>query len=82
MTSNHPEKLDPALIRPGRIDLIVKFDYCNTDEISEIYTGITGDELPLRILNAIPTNKYSPARITQAIFESFENPELGLSKLV
>ena len=82
MTSNHPEKLDPALIRPGRIDLIVKFDYCNTDEISEIYTGITGDELPLRILNAIPTNKYSPARITQAIFESFENPEMGLSKLI
>lgn len=23
MTSNHPEKLDPALIRPGRIDKII-----------------------------------------------------------
>ena len=21
MTSNHPEKLDPALIRPGRVDI-------------------------------------------------------------
>lgn len=25
MTSNHPEKLDPALIRPGRIDRIIEF---------------------------------------------------------
>jgi ATP-dependent 26S proteasome regulatory subunit len=23
MTTNHPEKLDPALIRPGRIDKIL-----------------------------------------------------------
>lgn len=27
MTTNHPEKLDPALIRPGRIDLTLKLDY-------------------------------------------------------
>ena len=27
MTSNHPEKLDPALIRPGRIDRRIFLDY-------------------------------------------------------
>lgn len=82
MTSNHPEKLDPALIRPGRIDLIVKFDYCTPEEVGEIYEGITGKELPLRIIDIIPTNKYSPARVTQAIFETFDNPQQGIMKLV
>jgi SpoVK/Ycf46/Vps4 family AAA+-type ATPase len=82
MTSNHPEKLDPALIRPGRIDLIVKFDYCDKSEIVEIYEGITGKELPVKIVNALPVNKYSPAKITQAIFESFEEPEEGIMSLL
>lgn len=82
MTSNHPEKLDPALIRPGRIDLIVKFDYCDKSEIVEIYEGITGKELPVKIVNALPVNKYSPAKITQAIFESFEDPEEGIMSLL
>jgi len=25
MTTNHPEKIDPALLRPGRIDYILHF---------------------------------------------------------
>ena len=35
MTSNYPEKLDKALLRGGRIDVSVKFNYCDTDEIIE-----------------------------------------------
>jgi hypothetical protein len=36
ITTNHPEKLDEALVRPGRIDLNIKFDYCSFDTISEL----------------------------------------------
>ena len=25
MTTNHPEKLDPALVRPGRVDVNMQF---------------------------------------------------------
>ena len=32
MTSNHPEKLDSALTRPGRIDMIIKLDYMEPEE--------------------------------------------------
>jgi len=37
MTSNHPEHLDPALIRPGRIDLHEWFDLLGPDEIRRMY---------------------------------------------
>lgn len=37
MTSNHPEHLDPALIRPGRIDLHEWFDLLGSDEIRRMF---------------------------------------------
>jgi chaperone BCS1 len=40
MTTNHLEKLDPALIRPGRVDMTIKFDLATTDMITTIFRGI------------------------------------------
>jgi chaperone BCS1 len=37
MTTNHPEKLDPALIRPGRIDKIVYLGYMQAAEAMQVY---------------------------------------------
>jgi len=40
MTTNHIEKLDEALIRPGRVDMTVKFDLANTTMITTIFRSI------------------------------------------
>ncbi|KAJ9151400.1 hypothetical protein NKR23_g3279 [Pleurostoma richardsiae] len=40
MTTNHLEKLDKALIRPGRVDMIVKFDLADRGMISSIFRAI------------------------------------------
>ncbi|KAL3474833.1 BCS1 N terminal-domain-containing protein [Aspergillus californicus] len=40
MTTNHPEKLDPALVRPGRIDLSITFGYSTSADIQELFTAI------------------------------------------
>jgi SpoVK/Ycf46/Vps4 family AAA+-type ATPase len=36
MTSNHPEKLDPALIRPGRIDRCLNLSYLHAEEAKQM----------------------------------------------
>ena len=41
ITANNPNNLDSALIRPGRIDKIVKFDYPKKAEIMEAFYSIT-----------------------------------------
>lgn len=50
MTTNHLEKLDKALIRPGRVDMTVKFDRADSGMISAIYRAIfapiEGDDSP------------------------------------
>jgi hypothetical protein len=40
MTSNHPEDLDPALIRPGRIDLHLKMDYATKYQLQNMYRNV------------------------------------------
>jgi len=36
MTTNHKENLDPALIRPGRIDKVFYLNNCNADQIRDM----------------------------------------------
>ena len=48
MTTNHPEKLDPALVRPGRIDYKMQFDYFDKEMFKQIvqqyYNHTMGDD--------------------------------------
>ena len=39
MTSNHPEKIDRALLRPGRIDIKLELKKCSIDIIYQILTS-------------------------------------------
>ncbi|KAJ3245413.1 hypothetical protein HDU78_009286 [Chytriomyces hyalinus] len=43
MTSNHPEVLDPALIRPGRIDLHLSLGYCTHFQLNRMYQSVMDD---------------------------------------
>lgn len=37
MTTNHRERLDSALIRPGRVDVQIEFGYASKETLSEIF---------------------------------------------
>ncbi len=51
MTSNHMEKLDPALVRPGRIDRVIKFENPDVSTAIRMYDKFfpnSSDELRTR----------------------------------
>lgn len=37
LTTNHPEKLNEALIRPGRVDLQIRFDLANKQQMKDLF---------------------------------------------
>ncbi len=81
MTTNHPEVLDDALVRPGRCDAKYQFDFCTKTQIKELYQMFFNQEAPITQLDNIRASEYSPAHIT-AVFLRFRNePEKALEHL-
>jgi chaperone BCS1 len=66
MTTNHIDKLDKALIRPGRVDMIVKFDRADREMIASlfraIYAPLEGDDAP-------SPSSAAPASSSRALFQ-------------
>ena len=72
MTTNHPEVLDAALIRPGRIDVQVHFNYASINQIVEMYEGYLDRPLSKHLWDKLPNLILSPAEIGQVLFKYFD----------
>lgn len=51
ITTNHPETLDKALLRPGRIDVNIKFEKCDKECINKMYNDFFNKDAPKDVLN-------------------------------
>jgi len=78
-TTNHKEKLeklDPALLRPGRIDVHVHMSYLTMDgfkQLVSIYLGISGDHQLYELIESLLENvEVTPAEIAEELLKSFD----------
>ena len=84
ITSHVPERIDKALIRPGRIDMIVQFKKCSRTILREIICGFYDLETvdhPLFEKEDVD-GRWSPAEVNQILFRNFENPKLAMDELM
>ena len=83
ITTNYPEKLDKALIRPGRIDMKVHFGPMTGKNIIEMYKHYFNDEPPLNVpVDKLPDLKWTPAEVTQVFLNNMHEPEKALHQLI
>ena len=84
ITSNHPEQLDAAMTRPGRIDLKLEFSLAKLPEIGDIFKLIYKfpiDDL-LRTGAPRPLEDYwSHASVMNIFLGSIDRPVSALEKL-
>lgn len=90
LTTNHPEKLDSALVRPGRIDLNIHFNRCSKDTIVELVSKFyeTIDEKSkewcefLSELAKLDEYMLTPAEVNKIIFNYYNEPELAFGEII
>jgi hypothetical protein len=82
MTSNCPEKIDKALLRPGRIDLIVKFDKCDHETLNEIFNFMYEVNDSSYIFTEKHSGKITPARVNQIIIKNHTDKDQGYKELL
>ncbi len=81
ITTNHPEILDSALIRPGRIDSKYLFDNCDRNQIKGLYQMFFNETVDEGLLSNIKDREYSPAHITSVFLRYRNNPSEALLHL-
>lgn len=81
ISSNHYDKLDPALKRPGRIDITMDMSYATRNSIAEIYKHLFEHTIDAERLEKIPDRFYSPAEIINIYMAGDKNNQKFLDRL-
>ena len=80
VTTNFPERLDRALVRPGRIDMMVHFRKCTRAVLQEMASAFYDQEIELPEDPTLDF-KWSPAEANQILFRNFGAPEVAVEEL-
>ena len=63
-TTNNPDKINPALLRPGRFDLKICLSLAKEEIIIDILSNFYGEEFRSKISGAnLPGNYFSPLEL-------------------
>jgi ATP-dependent 26S proteasome regulatory subunit len=81
ITSNHYQDLDPALIRPGRIDITLQLSYASREIIKEMYNHLFEESIDSEKLQEINNEFYSPAEIINIYMNEERDKERFISRI-
>ena len=75
ITSNFYDKIDEALVRPGRIDITLQMTKVSRKILNDIYIQFFNKPLPDEILSQFAEYKYTPAEIVNYCINSEDSDE-------
>ena len=81
ISSNHYDKLDPALIRPGRIDITHELTNASHNVIADMYKHLFENEINRELLQNVKEHYYSPAEIIN-MYVSYKDETEFMNRLL
>ena len=84
MTSNYPELIDKALVRPGRVDVIANFDNAKNSiiiQMMEFFYETKLTEEDKQKINMLDEFVFSPAEVSKFMFENILSYKDAISAL-
>ena len=77
MTTNLKDQLDPALLRPGRVDYKIEFTYTTNYQISKMYDLFIKDDTHKKeFMSYVKTKKITTCILQKFLFEFREEPNI------
>jgi hypothetical protein len=86
LSTNYPERLDEALLRPGRFDMMVEFEKHNCDvlklHLEKHYDAELNKQQLKRINHSSLDKKWTPAEVSQILFRRVGDMDGAIDDLV
>ncbi|MFO1398945.1 MAG: AAA family ATPase [Burkholderiales bacterium] len=71
LTTNHPERIDEAAIRSGRVDFRVELTRCDRDQLARMCRKFFDDEAAAaRFADAVEADRWSPAQVQERLLKA------------
>ncbi len=73
LTTNHPELIDAAAIRSGRVDFKLELDLCDRHQLYWMFRKFFDDEhTAARFADNLPESQYSPATLQERLLKAHD----------
>ena len=71
LTTNHPERIDEAAIRSGRVDFRMELGLCDRDQLKRMFLKFIDDDAAAeRFADAVRADTFSPAQVQERLLKA------------
>jgi chaperone BCS1 len=79
LTTNHPQLIDEAAIRSGRVDFRLELGLCDRDQLARMFAKFfPGPAAAARFADAVPADRWSPAQVQERLLKA-ANADEGIA---
>jgi len=84
MTTNHFEKLDPALVRPGRVDLRLEFGLAKKYQVEQLFKRFyssASNDLVAEFVGSVPNDTVTMAELQGYLLQHKTSPKEAIENM-